>query len=87
MQIHVDLADSGYDIRIGRGLLQEAGSVLNLNRKVLIVTDSGVPEAYAQTVAKQCGFSVIETIPAGEDSKSLSVFERLERGMLEHDFS
>ncbi|MBP5384944.1 MAG: 3-dehydroquinate synthase [Lachnospiraceae bacterium] len=87
MQIHVDLADSGYDIRIGRGLLQEAGSVLNLNRKVLIVTDSGVPEAYAQTVAKQCGFSVIETIPAGEDSKSLSVFERLERVMLEHDFS
>ena len=42
-----------YDIVIKSGALKNVGELLNLKRKVLIVTDSGVPSEYAQIVASQ----------------------------------
>ena len=50
--LHLDLGDRGYDITVGRGLLADAGKYFNLERKVFIVTDTGVPKEYAETVAK-----------------------------------
>ena len=87
MIIPVDLPLGSYDITIENGVLKKAGSILNLERKVLIVTDSGVPEEYSKTVAAQCKAPFIETIPMGEESKSLSVFEKLCATMLEHGFT
>ena len=87
MTIHMDLGPDSYDILLERGLLENAGQHLNLNRRVLVVTDTGVPEAYAKTLAGQCRESVICTVEAGEGSKSLAVFARLLQTMLEHDFS
>lgn len=60
---------------------------MNLNRKVLVVTDSGVPEEYAKTVMNQCREPVLVCVPAGEDSKSIAVFEQLCRKMLDCGFS
>ena len=85
--MYVELGDNSYEIRIGQGLLGELSPFLNLNRKVLVVTDAGVPKQYARAVASQCGDAVIETVPAGEESKSLLVFSRLEESMLDHDFT
>ena len=36
-----------YDIVLEPGALEKAGELLNLNRRALIVTDSGVPARYA----------------------------------------
>jgi 3-dehydroquinate synthase len=60
---------------------------MNLNRKVLIVTDNGVPAQYAKTVASCCASPVIVTIPQGEGSKNLRNFETLCRTMLENGFT
>ena len=87
MTIHMNLGEDSYDIIIERGILAKASQYLNLNRRVLVVTDSGVPAQYAETVAKQCKESVICTVPQGEASKSLEVFERLLQTMLDHGFS
>ena len=87
MTIHMNLGPDSYDILVERGLLERAGQYLNLNRRVLIVTDSGVPEVYGKTLAAQCRENVIETVETGEDSKSLAVFGQLLQTMLEHDFS
>ena len=54
MTLRMELGENSYDIVIERGLLQKAGKLLDLDRKVLIVTDDGVPEIYAKTVAKSC---------------------------------
>ena len=43
MVIHVELGASSYDIELCRGALARAGELIKLNRKVLEVTDSGVP--------------------------------------------
>lgn len=87
MVIHMDLNENSYDIIVERGILKNAGEHLDLQRRVLIVTDSGVPKEYAQTVAKQCKEPVICTVEMGEDSKSLNVFGTLLQKMLENGFS
>ncbi len=85
--VHVNLPSGSYDITIESGVLKKAGSLLNLDRKVLIVTDSGVPSEYAKTVAAQCRTPYIATIPEGEESKALDIFEELCSAMLEHGFT
>ena len=87
MTIHMNLGKDSYDIVIERGLLPKAGQHLRLDRRVLIVTDSGVPKEYAQALASQCKKSVIHTVKEGEGSKSLSVLGELLKTMLDHGFS
>ena len=79
----MNLGQDSYDIVVERGVLAKANQHLNLNRRVLIVTDEGVPSEYAKTLAGQCRDSVICTIDQGESSKSLSVFEKLLHVMLD----
>ncbi len=85
--LHLDLFDHGYDIITERGSLKRVGEYLKLDRRVLIVTDDGVPAMYAETVAKQCAEAVIETVPMGEGSKSFAVLERLCTTMLRRGFT
>ena len=87
MEIKVELGSSSYPITIRRGSLSHADAYMKLNRKALVVTDSGVPEQYAKTVASCCAMPVVVTIPQGEGSKNLRNFEMLCRTMLEHEFT
>ncbi len=87
MIIPVSLGEHSYDIVVENGCLKKAGELLDLDRKVLVVTDSGVPCEYAKTVASQCKEAVIETFPQGEESKNIRTFERLLEVMLDHHFS
>lgn len=87
MTIRMNLGDDSYDIIVERGSLAKANQLLNLNRRVLIVTDSGVPTEYSQAIAGLCKESVICTVEMGEASKSLQVFGKLLKTMLDHDFS
>lgn len=87
MEVWVDLGKNSYPITIERGALSRADAYMQLNRKVLIVTDSGVPAHYAGTVAACCAEPVIVTIPQGEKSKNFSHFELLCRTMLQQGFT
>ena len=87
MEIAVELGKNSYNITIERGGLARADACMKLDRKVLIVTDSGVPAQYAQTVAGCCAAPVIVTIPQGEGSKNLRNFEMLCRTMLQAGFT
>ena len=87
MNIHLDLKENSYDIIVERGILAKAGEHLNLKRRVLVVTDSGVPGIYAETLAKQCKTPIICTVESGETSKSIETFSKLIQTMLENGFS
>ena len=87
MTIHMNLGKDGYDITVRRGILKDACKYLNLNRRVLIVTDSGVPDEYAKTLLGQCRSGIIHTVKMGESSKSLDGFAALLGNMLENGFS
>lgn len=86
MKLTVDLGTRSYDIIIKRGSLNNAGKLANLDRKVLVVTDSGVPAAYAKTILEQCGQGTIFTVPQGEDSKSVEGWKSILSKMLELGF-
>lgn len=87
MTIHMNLGENSYDIVVECGILANAKTELNLNRRVLVVTDSGVPEEYAKTIATQCKESVICRLDMGEGSKSIDAFARLLQIMLDRGFS
>ena len=84
MKLTMKLNRSGYDIILKRGCLSNLHQFTNVqNRKVFVLTDSGVPAQYAQTVAAQCPDSTVYTVPQGEGSKSLKVYGQVLQAMLE----
>lgn len=87
MTTTVHLGADTYDIVIRRGALSGAGELLDLNRKALIVTDSGVPAVYADTVAAACREAVRVSLPEGEASKNLDTFRHLLSVMLNASFT
>lgn len=86
-RIHINLEKDGYDIILGCGVLSLSEEYLNLNRKVLILTDSGVPSSYAETIKQKCKEAHIYTIEQGEESKNLSNFETILSFMAENRFT
>lgn len=76
-----------YEIKIKRGALGSAEDFFDLQRRVLVVTDDGVPAIYSQAVTSKCDRPVVVTLPSGEGSKSFSAVELLEKTMLENGFT
>ena len=87
MIIPVKTSSGGYDVVLERGAIEKLNDFLNLERKVLIVTDSGVPEIYAKTVAKQCKEPFIVTINEGEESKCFETYKFLLSKMVGFGFT
>lgn len=85
--VRVELGKDSYDVLVGHGLLARIGELIPLGRRVLIVTDSGVPAAYAEAVRCAAREPVCVTVPQGEGSKSILCLEKLLSTMLEHGFS
>ena len=87
MTVTVSVPGGSYDVITERGILKRVGEHAKLDRRVLVVTDSGVPEEYARTVMSQCARPVLVTLPEGEKNKTLASFELLCRTMLENGFT
>ena len=85
--IRMELGANSYNIELQRGNLYKAGELLHLNRKVLILTDDGVPSEYASVVASQCKEGFVKVVPQGEQSKSMEMAEEVLEEMLSHQFS
>lgn len=87
MLIPVNTDTWNYDIVLEPGALKSAGELLDLARRALIVTDTGVPPEYAETVAAQCKAPTVVTIPKGEQSKCFDEFRKLLSAMLDASFT
>lgn len=86
MKTHVNLGADSYDIIIERGSIDKFAALTGIKNKVLVVTDSGVPEQYSKKIASQFEDSYIYTIPEGEESKNLGTFQKVLSFMLEKGF-
>lgn len=89
MIIPINLGDNSYDIILERGAIKKAGEYLGISpeRKVLIVTDSGVPEEYSHTVASFFEKSHIFTFPQGEGSKNFDTYREICQRLMELSFT
>lgn len=75
-----------YDVTIRRGALSDVGSLFGLDRRVLVLTDSGVPMQYAEAVAAACRKPLIVRLSPGEQNKSPSVWLDILRAMADNGF-
>lgn len=87
MEIQVHLGARSYPIYMERGILSRIGEHINLNRRVFVLTDDGVPAAYRETLLAQCPNGSYEVVAMGEGAKSFSVYEHLCRRLLELGFT
>ncbi|MGN0170072.1 MAG: 3-dehydroquinate synthase [Lachnospiraceae bacterium] len=87
MTIHVSLDRNSYDIEIASGIIHRAGEYCDLNRKVMVVSDAGVPKEFWQTVMSQSKEAVSVILEPGEKSKSLESFGKIQKELLHHDFT
>ena len=87
MNISINLGPDSYQVVIEPGCLARARTLLDLDRRVMIVTDDQVPETYAGILAAQCRNPYIHRIPAGEESKNLRSFENILSHMLREGFT
>lgn len=86
MIIRVDIGD-GYDVVIDNGALDRIDEFLDLDRKVLLVTDDGVPEQYSAAVERHCAECVKVCLKQGEESKNFDNFRHLLETMLDNGFT
>ncbi len=89
MIIPINLGEKSYDIVLERGALKKAGELLGIpeGRKVLIVTDSGVPADYVNTVAESFSESHIFVFPEGEKSKNFETYMNICRMLCDKSFT
>lgn len=87
MIIPVNLGKDSYDIILESGVLKKVGEYIAPKGKVLIVTDSGVPSEYAETVASQFSESYIFTFPQGECNKNFNTYMSICETLLSRSFT
>lgn len=87
MILSVNVKDFSYDIVIEKGCLLNAKDYLNLNRKVLIITDSGVPSKYSEIILKQCLDGYIYTFEQGEENKSFKTYKDILSFLIDKSFT
>lgn len=87
MILPINMGEKSYDIVIENGVLSKIGEHLNLERKVLILTDSGVPKEYSLAVSKASKNAYVFEIAAGEESKCFDNYKSILSFMLKNEFT
>lgn len=87
MKLTVELEQCSYDIILERGAINHLADYLDLDRKVLIVSDIGVPRAHINAVLADCKHGYVEVVDQGEGSKSFRALEQVLGKMLDYQFT
>lgn len=82
-ELNLNLGTNSYNIYIESGSLCQANKYFNLNRKVLILTDDGVPTIYSEKIANLCKEYKIITLEQGEKCKSFDGLQKVLSAMLD----
>ena len=86
-RLELDIPGASYPIIIGEDLLHDVGGFFDLGRKVLVITDKGVPQQYAEAVMSSCAEPYLFVVPRGENSKSLRWLKNILKVLLDNGFS
>lgn len=87
MELHLQLSDANSRIIIERHAIHHCSDYFDLNRKVLIISDDGVPDSLKDCVMKQCEHAHLFVVHQGETAKSFEVYQSILQYLLAHDYS
>ena len=82
----MELGEHSYDITVQRGALGRVGELIRLDRRVLILTDSGVPAQYSAAVAAACREPHVVTLAPGESNKCIEKYTEILTAMVKAGF-
>ena len=74
-------------VMIERGILDRVGELLDLNRRVLVLTDREVPKKYVDAVCLKCLYPVRVSVWPGKDTNSIDNYQRICEIMAENSFA
>lgn len=81
MKLTVSLKERSYPLTIEPGILDHLSDALDVSRKGVLLTDSGVPEKWVRLVQGQFSDLTLITVPQGEASKSFETLENVLQAM------
>ena len=87
MKLTINCKTYSYDVIIQRNILNNVTEYLSLQRKVLILTDDGVPSEYVLKISSQCLNPIIVTVKQGEQSKNIDNYQLVMKTLIEHGFT
>lgn len=88
LNVNAKTIDINYPIVIEKGVLNKVNEHLNLkNKKVLIITDDGVPKCYLDTLISQIDNYYTYTIKQGESSKNFDNYKAILEFMVNNKFT
>ena len=87
MKLTINCKTYSYDVIIQRNILNNISEYLSLQRKVLILTDDGVPSEYVLKISSQCLNPIIVTVKQGEQSKNIDNYQLVMKTLIEHGFT
>ena len=87
MKLTIKCKTYSYDVIIQRNILNNVSEYLSLQRKVLILTDDGVPSEYVSKISSQCLNPIIVTVKQGEQSKNIDNYQLVMKTLIEHGFT
>lgn len=82
----VEIPGHKYNIHIKKGVLADVHKYVDLERKVLIVTDDEIPEEYVSALQQQCPECYLATVHAGEASKCFIYLQFIWNALLDNGF-
>ena len=82
MILNINTAHGNCPVHIERGALKKAARIVGPERRVFIVTDSGVPAVWTDCLREQWPDADVFVFPQGESSKNLEVYEELISDMI-----
>lgn len=85
--LRMELGEHSYDIVTQRGALSRVGELFDLDRRVMVVTDSGVPRAYAEAVKDAAREGYLYVSRPGEDAKSVDSWQAILKAMMDAGFT
>ena len=87
MELKVRLNENSYNIILGNNILNSLSNYYSLNnKKVLIISDDGVPSFYYEKILEQCSDGYRYIISQGEDSKNIDNYCLINKYLLENQF-
>ena len=87
MKLTINCKTYSYYVIIQRNILNNVSEYLSLQRKVLILTDDGVPSEYVLKISSQCLNPIIVTVKQGEQSKNIDNYQLVMKTLIEHGFT
>lgn len=87
MKLTVTYNNELYDVIIEKDSLNKIEEYIDLNRKVLVVTDSMVPSIYSKKVLDKSRDGYIYVIPSGEQSKNFENYKLITEYLIQNEFS